>query len=131
MLAQQRQATQEIAQNVQGIAEKATKTYGEIASITERLIKAEAMAQKALDAAEETAPAYSLVRLVGDVGAWKRRLANVLLGQATPDKRAASLRNETSAALAPACGIRIRAASRLRTPRSGGAGRQHGGRPSG
>lgn len=100
MLAQQRQATQEIAQNVHGIAEKATKTRGEIASITERLVSAKTAAQKALDAAEETAPTYHLVRLAGDVGVWKRRLANVLLGQAAPDRRAASMREETTPAVA-------------------------------
>ena len=100
MLTQQRQATQEIAQNVQGIAEKASKTRGEIASITERLVKAEITAQMALDAVEDTAPVYQLVRLPVDVGAWKRRLASVLLGQAAPDKKAAFMRAEGTPALA-------------------------------
>ncbi|MGH1571939.1 methyl-accepting chemotaxis protein [Methylobacterium sp. P31] len=100
MLAQQRQATQEIVQNVQGIAEKATKTRGEIATITERLVKAETTAQIALNAVEDTAPVYQLVRLPVDVGAWKRRLASILLGQAAPDTRAALMRDEGSPALA-------------------------------
>ncbi|MCJ2049363.1 methyl-accepting chemotaxis protein [Methylobacterium sp. J-070] len=99
-LGQQRLATQEIAQNVQGIAEKATKTRGEIASITARLVAAEATALKALDAADETAPAYQLVRLPGDVGAWKRRLANILLGQAAPDTTAAAMRDQSAPELA-------------------------------
>jgi methyl-accepting chemotaxis protein len=100
MLGQQRQATQEIAQNVQGIAEKATKTRGEIASITERLVKAETTAHMALNAVEDTAPAYPLVRLPVDVGAWKRRLAGILLGQAAPDEGAAFMRGEGSPTLA-------------------------------
>lgn len=98
-LGQQRQATQEIAQNVQGIAEKATKTRGEIASITERLVKAESVAQMALDTVEDTAPAYALVRLAGDIGAWKRRLARILLGQAAPDASAATMRSQSTHAL--------------------------------
>lgn len=97
---QQSLATQEIARNVQGIAEKATKTRGEIASITERLIKAEATAQSALDAVEDTAPVYQLVRLPVDVGAWKRRLAGILLGQAAPEKAAGFMRNRAAPALA-------------------------------
>lgn len=100
MLAQQRQATQEIAQNVQGIAEKATKTRGEIASITERLVKAEGTAQMALDAVEDITPVYSLVRLPVDVGAWKRRLASILLGQITPDTRLAYMRDKALPSLA-------------------------------
>ncbi|WP_267428613.1 methyl-accepting chemotaxis protein [Methylobacterium sp. GC_Met_2] len=99
-LGQQRQATQEIAQNVQGIAEKASKTRGEIASITERLVKAEAAAQKALDAAEDATPACQLVRLPLDVGAWKRRLAGILLGQASPDTAATTMRGQSSPTLA-------------------------------
>ncbi|MCJ2067643.1 methyl-accepting chemotaxis protein [Methylobacterium sp. J-030] len=103
-LGQQRQATQEIAQNVQGIAEKATKTRGEIASITARLVAAEATGMKALDAANETAPAYQLVRLPGDVGVWKRRLASILLGQAAPDASAATMRSEST----PALGVQLK-----------------------
>ncbi|MCJ2133311.1 hypothetical protein MKK69_04395 [Methylobacterium sp. J-026] len=98
-LSQQRQATQEIAQNVQGIAAKATKTRGEIASITARLVAAEATALEALDAADETAPAYQLVRLPGYVGAWKRRLANILLGQAAADTTAVAMRGQSTPAL--------------------------------
>jgi hypothetical protein len=100
MLSQQRQATQEIAHNVQGIAEKASKTRGEIDSITTRLVKAEAMAQRTLDAAEETAPAYSLVRLPVDVGVWKRRLAGMLLGKIAPDKSVALMRDLAGPAVA-------------------------------
>lgn len=99
-LSQQRQATQEIAQNVQGIAEKATKTRGEIASITDRLVKAEATAQMAVDAIEDMGPIYQLVRLPVDVGAWKRRLANILLGQAAPEQTAAFMRDQATPALA-------------------------------
>ena len=99
-LGQQRQATQEIAQNVQGIAEKATKTRGEIASITQRLVKAETTAQRALDVVDDTAPIYQLVRLPVDVGTWKRRLATMLSGQSAPDEAAASMRSPSAPALA-------------------------------
>jgi len=99
-LVQQRQASQEIARNVQGIAEKATKTRGEIASITERLVTAEATARHALDAAADAEPAYALVRSPLDVGAWKRRLAVILLGQAAPDMAAAAMGRRSAPTLA-------------------------------
>ncbi|KAB1073718.1 methyl-accepting chemotaxis protein [Methylobacterium planeticum] len=92
MLMQQRSATEEIARNVQGIAEKSAKTRTEIESITDRLVKAEGSAQMTLDAVEPGSPTYDLVRLPADIGAWKRRLARILSGLAPPQADAAAMR---------------------------------------
>ncbi|MCJ2080488.1 methyl-accepting chemotaxis protein [Methylobacterium sp. J-090] len=91
MLGQQRQATAEISTSVQNIAGKASKTHEEIEQITKRLVKAEALGQKALDTGARTLPAYALVRLPADIGAWKRKLARVLVGLAEPDRGLARL----------------------------------------
>jgi methyl-accepting chemotaxis protein len=86
MLGQQRSATAEISTTVQGIAGKAAKTHEEIAQITDRLVKAEAMGQKALANGPQDQSTYAIVRLPADVGAWKRKLARVLVGLAEPDR---------------------------------------------
>ncbi|AWN41395.1 methyl-accepting chemotaxis protein [Methylobacterium durans] len=91
-LGQQRTATEEIARNVQDIAEKSAKTRTEIDSITERLVKTESSAQMTLDAVEEAAPVYPLVRLPADIGTWKRRLARILAGFAPAEAAAAAMR---------------------------------------
>ncbi|GEP03133.1 hypothetical protein MOX02_11710 [Methylobacterium oxalidis] len=91
-LGQQRTATEEIARNVQDIAEKSAKTRTEIDSITERLVKTESSAQMTLDAVEETAPVFRLVRLPADIGTWKRRLARILAGFAPAETGAAAMR---------------------------------------
>ncbi|MDO9429111.1 MAG: methyl-accepting chemotaxis protein [Methylobacterium sp.] len=91
MLGQQRQATAEISTSVQNIAGKASKTHEEIEQITKRLVKAEALGQKALDTGARGLPAYALVRLPADIGAWKRKLARVLVGLAEPDRSLARL----------------------------------------
>ena len=54
----------------------------------------------ALDAVGDTSPAYQLARLPVDVGAWKRRLANILLGQAAPEMVATYMRGQATPALA-------------------------------
>ena len=97
MLSQQRSATQEISQNIQGIAEKAQKTRGEIESITSRLVKAEANAQMSLDAMGDASSELRLVRLPADIGLWKRGLARILVGQAPADPSAAVMRGQKSA----------------------------------
>ncbi|MER2265772.1 methyl-accepting chemotaxis protein [Methylobacterium oxalidis] len=91
-LGQQRTATEEIARNVQDIAEKSAKTRTEIDSITERLVKTESSAQMTLDAVEETAPVFRLVRLPADIGTWKRRLARILAGFSPAETGAAAMR---------------------------------------
>ncbi|WP_132251165.1 methyl-accepting chemotaxis protein [Methylobacterium segetis] len=91
-LGQQRTATEEIARNVQEIAEKSAKTRTEIDSITERLAKAENTAQTALDAVAEPDPVYPLLRLPADIGTWKRRLARILAGFTPPEPGAAAMR---------------------------------------
>ncbi|WP_336485733.1 methyl-accepting chemotaxis protein [Methylobacterium nigriterrae] len=100
MLSQQRMATEEIAKNVQGIAEKSAKTRTEIDSITDRLVKAEGSAQMTLDAVDAASPVYGLVRLPADIGAWKRRLARVLAGFAPAEKGAAAMRDGAAGRLA-------------------------------
>lgn len=85
MLGQQRSATSEISTSVQNIAAKATKTHEEIEQITNRLVRAEGFGQTALEAATNPHHSYPLVRLPADLGVWKRKLARVLVGLATPD----------------------------------------------
>ncbi|KQP75428.1 chemotaxis protein [Methylobacterium sp. Leaf465] len=85
MLGQQRAATSEISTSVQNIAAKASKTHEEIEKITSRLVRAEATGQTALNANARDVPVYALVRLPADLGAWKRKLARVLVGMAQPD----------------------------------------------
>jgi len=91
MLGQQRQATAEISGNVQNIAGKATKTHEEIEQITNRLVKAEALGQKALATGGRDLTTHALVRLPADIGAWKRKLARVLVGLAEPSRDLAKL----------------------------------------
>ncbi|TNC16164.1 chemotaxis protein [Methylobacterium terricola] len=81
VLGQQEAATAEISSGVQQVAGKAQKTRDEIGGLMTILVRAEAAAQAALDAgAARGLPAYALVRLPADVGAWKRRLAACLVG---------------------------------------------------
>ena len=91
MLGQQRQATAEISSSVQNIAGKASKTHEEIELITNRLVKAEALGQTALASSGHEPSTYALVRLPADIGAWKRKLARVLVGLAEPDRGLAKL----------------------------------------
>jgi methyl-accepting chemotaxis protein len=91
MLGQQRAATGEISTSVQSIAAKAAKTHEEIEKVTNRLVRAEAAGQAALESGARAAPAYALVRLPADVGAWKRKLARVLVGLAQPEDALATL----------------------------------------
>lgn len=91
MLGQQRAATSEISTSVQSIAGKAAKTHEEIEKITNRLVRAESAGQTALASSARTSPAYTLVRLPADVGAWKRKLARILVGLAQPDASLATL----------------------------------------
>ncbi|GJE75947.1 methyl-accepting chemotaxis protein [Methylorubrum suomiense] len=94
-LGQQRSATSEISGSVQSIAEKAAKTRTEIDSITSRLAKAEALAQKGL---EEPVGIdhYELVRLPADIGQWKRALATILVGFSPADQASATLRGRAA-----------------------------------
>ncbi|MFH6784251.1 MULTISPECIES: methyl-accepting chemotaxis protein [Methylobacterium] len=81
VLGQQEAATAEISAGVQQVAGKAQKTRDEIDGLMTILVRAETAAQGALDAgAARNLPAYALVRLPADVGAWKRRLAAALVG---------------------------------------------------
>ncbi|WP_048434958.1 methyl-accepting chemotaxis protein, partial [Methylobacterium platani] len=81
VLGQQESATAEISAGVQGVAGKAQKTRTEIDGLMAILVRAETAAKAALDAgAGRGLPAYALVRLPADVGAWKRRLAAALVG---------------------------------------------------
>ena len=82
-LVQQRSATEEIASNVQAIAGKAAKTHEEIEQINGRLLRAETKAIAGLGDASGMPPSFGLVRLPALGGAWKRRIASILLG-ATP-----------------------------------------------
>ncbi|GJD30303.1 hypothetical protein PMNALOAF_1549 [Methylobacterium adhaesivum] len=91
MLGQQRSATAEISNTVQNIAGKASKTHEEIALITDRLVKAETLGQKALAHGARDLSTYAIVRLPADIGAWKRKLARVLVGLAEADRGLAKL----------------------------------------
>ncbi|MCE4226968.1 chemotaxis protein [Methylobacterium sp. C25] len=89
---QQRAATAEVSSSVQGIAEKATKTRSEIENITKRLVKAEGLAQAALNSDQDVSESAELTRLAADIGYWKRNLANVLVGAAKPTRAIAEMR---------------------------------------
>ena len=91
MLGQQRSATAEISTSVQGIAAKASKTHEEIEKITNRLVRAETLGQTSLDSAGVNIPNFVLVRLIADIGVWKRKLARVLVGLAPADASAATI----------------------------------------
>lgn len=91
MLGQQRSATSEISTSVQNIAAKATKTHEEIEQITNRLVRAEGFGQTALEPPANPHYSYPLVRLPADLGVWKRKLARVLVGLATPDPSLATM----------------------------------------
>ena len=90
MLSQQRAATGEISTSVQSIAGKAAKTHEEIEKITNRLVRAESAGQAALDSGARPVPVYAFVRLPADLGAWKRKLARILVGLAPPDTAVAT-----------------------------------------
>ena len=94
-ITQQSSATAEISSSVQSIATKASKTRTEIESITKRLVKAETLAQTAL-ADSNGLDLYELVRLLADLGLWKRGLATILLGAAAADPAAAILRGRAA-----------------------------------
>ncbi|WP_053082551.1 hypothetical protein [Methylobacterium platani] len=81
MPGRQKSATAEISAGVQGVAGKKQKSGNEIDGLMAILVRAETAAKAALDAgAGRGLPAYALVRLPADVGAWKRRLAAALVG---------------------------------------------------
>ncbi|MCJ2044764.1 methyl-accepting chemotaxis protein [Methylobacterium sp. J-078] len=100
MLSQQRAATGEISDSVQSIAAKAAKTHEEIEKITTRLVRAETSGQGVLDTAAHPSSLYPLVRLPADVGAWKRKLARILVGLAQPDAAVATLTGRPGDSLA-------------------------------
>jgi hypothetical protein len=85
-LGQQRSATGEISKRVAQIAEKASKTRGEIDNVIKRLTNAESLAATALDSGEARGiERYPVVRLPADVAASKRRVAAALVGLAPPN----------------------------------------------
>lgn len=86
LLSQQRAATSEIAASSIKIAEKAAKIDDEVSLITDKLVVCESGVLKSLD---ETSMSRELVlaalRVAPDACAWKRRLAQTLLGFASAD----------------------------------------------
>jgi hypothetical protein len=85
-LSQQRSATAEISKRVAQIAEKASKTRGEIDSVVKRLTNAEGLAATALAQGEARGiEHYPALRLPADVAASKRRVAAALVGLAPPE----------------------------------------------
>jgi methyl-accepting chemotaxis protein len=80
VLEQQRSATSEITQNVVRISEKATKSKDEVQKIGKRLEDCESILRKAFDSAELPVHTPALIRVSSDMVAWKRQLAQILLG---------------------------------------------------
>jgi methyl-accepting chemotaxis protein len=99
-LSQQRFATEEIARNVQAIAEKAAKTHTEIEQINGRLLKGETEAHEVLETAAATSAAHALAGLPALAGTWKRRIATILLGRTPAAGADARLREGTSTGIA-------------------------------
>lgn len=83
VLEQQRAATTEITQNVVRISEKAVKSKDEVQKIGKRLEDCEDILRKAFESAELPIARPALIRMGSDILAWKRQLAQILLG-ATP-----------------------------------------------
>lgn len=95
-LEQQRGATAEVSNSVQGIADKVVKTRTEIDNITKRLVKAENTAQTFLAEDDGNAPTSELTRLAADIGLWKRSLADILLGSKKADPSVGVLRGHAA-----------------------------------
>ncbi len=82
LLQQQRAATSEVAHNVTVIADKANKTKDEVEAIDRRLQGCQDIAKRTLDAGAECATdTLGLVRFGADATAWRRSLAEILLGK--------------------------------------------------
>lgn len=81
VLEQQRAATTEITQNVVRISEKAVKSKDEVQKIGERLDDCEGILRKAFENAELPIRAPALIRVGSEALSWKRKLAQILLGQ--------------------------------------------------
>jgi len=89
MLVDQRAATDEIARSIGVIAGKATKTRDETDALRAGLSATEAGALEALDAARPVLPAgFAARRFPADRAAWRRALADVLLGGGDRDTAA-------------------------------------------
>lgn len=81
LLNQQRAATSEISSSAIKIAEKAAKIDSEVSQITERLVGCESNALKALDQSTSgNELVLAAIRVAPDACAWKRQLAQGLLG---------------------------------------------------
>ncbi|MGE0023920.1 MAG: methyl-accepting chemotaxis protein [Hyphomicrobium sp.] len=80
VLEQQRAATAEITHNVVRISEKATKSKDEVQNIGKRLEGCEVVLRRAFDTAELPVSCAALIRLSSESLAWKRQLAQILLG---------------------------------------------------
>lgn len=81
VLEQQRAATTEITHNVVRISEKAVKSKDEVQKIGERLDGCGVILRKAFDKVELPIANPSLIRMGSEVLAWKRQLAQILLGE--------------------------------------------------
>jgi uncharacterized protein YukE len=81
MLSDQRQATEEIARNVQTIAAKASKTRDEIAGLDAVLVDAERMALLAISASPALEGSILSVTLDAALGSIRRQLSARLLGR--------------------------------------------------
>lgn len=80
VLEQQRTATAEITANVVRISEKAVKSKDEVQKIGKRLDDCEGIVRRAFESAELPARCPALIRLGSETLAWKRQLAQILLG---------------------------------------------------
>ena len=80
VLEQQRAATTEITQNVVRISEKAVKSKDEVQKIGERLDGCDVILRRAFDNVELPIRHPALIRTGSEVLAWKRQLAQILLG---------------------------------------------------
>lgn len=116
VLEQQRSATSEITQNVVRISEKAAKSKDEVQKIGKRLEDSESLLRRAFENADLPVHAPALIRLGSEMLAWKRQLAQILLGalpsSATPTLPLAGVLTEANE-LAKASGGSPFAASNL------------------
>jgi methyl-accepting chemotaxis protein len=93
VLNQQQGATGSIAKSTSQIADKASKTKGEITSVLDRLAGAEQIAQDALDrSADRSTDKLAFIRFPADASAWKRQLASILTGTSPAKPEAGILR---------------------------------------
>lgn len=97
---EQRRATSEISSSVEQIATGTQKARGEIAQAISRLVNLESASRTILTAdGSVDGAAVALARLPADLGAWKRKLAAILVGLDEADARSVGFPSQDAVAL--------------------------------